>query len=374
VGTQAVAREPAQGAVRQATIDADVHNYAMPEQLLPFLPERWRRYVETFGLRTSDDDGLIRARATASRTDSWPPSGVYPGGDEPFARAQLLDAYDIDFAVLNNMGGTSASYVGGSQPRELSAALQRANNEWTAEHWLDADPRWLSAISLAFEEADGAVAEITRCRESSDRWVQALVADRTHLPIGHERYWPIYEALAHYDIPLAIHPGGNGMNRITGAGWPSYYYEDHVGYPQAAFSHVASLICERVFDRWPTLKVVLVEGGWSWVVPFAWRMDASWRVLREEIPDLERKPSEYMRDHLWCTTQPIEEPERPEWFVDVFDQCARFGLADHLMFSTDYPHWDFDSPKRAVPPRLADDARRALLHGNAAALYGLGAG
>ncbi len=46
-------------------------------------------------------------------------------------------------------------------------------------------------------------------------------------------------------------------------------------------------------------------------------------------------------------------------------------MTDRIMFSTDYPHWDFDSPDRALPTGLPADVRRSILHDNAAALYDL---
>ena len=56
-----------------------------------------------------------------------------------------------------------------------------------------------------------------------------------------------------------------------------------------------------------------------------------------------------MREHFWYTTQPVEEPEKPEHLADVIDWIGW----DRLMFSTDYPHWDFDDPAL----RLQDRAR-----------------
>jgi predicted TIM-barrel fold metal-dependent hydrolase len=46
-------------------------------------------------------------------------------------------------------------------------------------------------------------------------------------------------------------------------------------------------------------------------------------------------------------------------------------MTDRIMFSTDYPHWDFDAPNQALPARLTADQQRKILHENAAALYGL---
>jgi uncharacterized protein len=354
---------------RTHVVDTDVHNNPAPGQLLPYLPERWATYLKRYGQRTSNDDGLIRAKMRASRTDAMPPGGGIPGCDPDFAREQLLDPYGISLAILNNMSANAPAYVGGNQPREFSEALQRANNDWTKERWLDADPRWRASVTLPFEEPARSAKEIERCCEDSDKWVQAGVSHRTHHPIGHEKYWPMIEALVHFDIPLSLHPGGNGKNRVTGSGFPAYYYEDHVGYPQAVYSQIASLIFEGTFDRWPTLKIVILEGGWSWAAPYAWRLDACWKLLRDERPELQRRPSEYIRDHVWFSSQPIEEPEDPKWFNSVFEQLESVGLGDHLMFSSDYPHWDFDSPDQALPLTLPEETRQRIFSGNALALY-----
>mgnify|MGYP001989678494 FL=1 len=46
------------------------------------------------------------------------------------------------------------------------------------------------------------------------------------------------------------------------------------------------------------------------------------------------------------------------------------GRDDFLMFSTDYPHWDFDSPGRALPPVISDEMRRGMRVDNAVSFYG----
>ncbi len=357
-------------------IDADVHNAVPPDALSalgPHLSARWRRYLEQFGARSLGEDVLIRARAHTARSDAWPPGGGTPGTDAGFAASQLLDRHGIHAAVLNNMSGNWQPFIGGNQPDALSVALMHALNEWGQTAWLAADPRWFASICVPFEVPEAAAAEIDRRRGGTDsgRWVQVLLADRLEKPVGHTKYWPILEAAAHHGLPIAFHPGGRGMNPITGCGWPSFYYEDHVGYPQAALSHLASLIFEGAFDRWPNLKVVLAEGGYSWAVPFAWRLDSCWRMLREEVPHLQRPPSEYVRERVWFTTQPIEEPEAPASLVALLAQLERAGLGDRLMFSSDYPHWDFDNPDVVLPRALGPDRRARILAATASALYGI---
>ena len=49
----------------------------------------------------------------------------------------------------------------------------------------------------------------------------------------------------------------------------------------------------------------------------------------------------------------------------------QLGSDDLLMFSTDYPHWQFDRPEEAVPNGLSPSQRRKILSENARTLYKL---
>lgn len=197
------------------------------------------------------------------------------------------------------------------------------------------------------------------------------MGSHTEYPMGNVKYWDMYEALHGLDIPIAVHPSFSRSYHGTGSGYYTYYFEQHTGFLAAVYTLVASLIFEGVFERFPRLKVVLVELGWTWAVPFSWRLDAAWSVLKDEVPHLDRRPSEYLRDHFWFTTQPIEEPQDPRWINALVDQFDRSGMAEKLMFSSDYPHWDFDSPDEALPSSLPVDVRSRILAGNASALYGI---
>ena len=131
---------------------------------------------------------------------------------------------------------------------------------------------------------------------------------------------------------------------------------------------LTSLICEGVFERFPTLQLVLIEGGIAWLAPLMWRLDRAWALLRQEAPHLTRLPSELIGEHVWATTQPIDEPPRSSDFPMLLEQL---GMTDRILFATDYPHWDFDAPDRALPTSLSAAARNAILHGNAHKLYRL---
>ena len=161
---------------------------------------------------------------------------------------------------------------------------------------------------VPYEDPAASVKEI-ELRAGDANFAQVLFLSRTAEPLGSRKYWPIYEAAAAAGLPIGVHAFGYGGWPITPGGWGSYYLEEMVGHAQAQQSLLISLIFEGVFERFPTLKVVLIEGGLAWAPALAWRMDRQWAKLRKEMPHVKRPPSEYMRTNVWFTTQPIEEPE-----------------------------------------------------------------
>jgi predicted TIM-barrel fold metal-dependent hydrolase len=351
-------------------VDCDVHN-AVPSDaaLRPYLAARWLEHMDHVGPRTYSpyEAGYVYPKvspAGGSRTDAWPPGGGIPGSDLDFMREQLLDRYGIDRAILNCL------YRAAEQRNEgYGAALARAVNDWQVEHWLERDARLRASITVTFEAPELAAEEIRRAAAAHSGFVQVLLFPRTLAPLGKRRYWPIYDAAQECGLPVGIHFASTTGAPITSAGWPSFYIEDHTAMSVAFQAQVTSLIMDGVFDRFPELKVVLIEGGFAWVPPLMWRLDALYHRLRVEVPDLQRLPSEYLRDRVRITTQPIEEPERPADLLALIEEIGQHIL----MFSTDYPHWDFDHPQRAFQTKLPDEMRARIMRGNALDYYALGA-
>ena len=179
------------------------------------------------------------------------------------------------------------------------------------------------------ENAEFAVTEIER-RADDPAFVQIMISPRSSDPLGHRRYWPIYAAAERCGKPLALHVAGySGGHPSTGSGWPTYYIQEHYAMVDGMQNTLASLVFEGVLERFPKLKIVMIEGGFAWMPALCWRMDKHWERMRAETPHLKRPPSEYVREHVWFTTQPIEEPENPEHLVDIIE-LDRLGPADVL--------------------------------------------
>ncbi len=343
-------------------VDCDVHAQATEPMLAKYLSPPARRLLERFGRRTPRvTEWYPRARNAGMRVDAWPgkPGHIW-GSDPETTRTQLLDEFGVDYALLEVLSGADCY----DHP-DFAAEWNSAVNQWQVDEWLSFDSRFRGTIAVPHEYPSLAVAEIER-RAGDERFVAVLLPASAAEQLGAPKYWPIYEAATACGRPVAFHTGGYVDHR--GAGYPSFYLEYHVGNGIVMQSQLASMVTGGMFETIPGLRVVLTECGVAWAAALAWSLDAAWEVIGDACSRLERRPSEYIREHVWFTTQPIEEPDDPQHLVWAIEQ-ARLG--DRLLFATDYPHWDFDSPKQALPRALRASLRRAILCENALDLYGL---
>lgn len=344
-------------------IDTDIHPGVSRDRMLDFLPEPWRTRL------AGGDQG-------PGHLGYWNPNGVNRSdavtedGDrierDPQTLAKYhLDVYNIDYGLLN-AGGV---HMGLSPEPDYAAAYCSALNDVYIQDWLPADPRFRYSLVVSPSDPHLAAEEIHR-HGNTPGVVQVLMCSGAPNGYGHRSFHPIYEAAVQYDLPVAIHPGSEGRGiagRPSIHGYPGSYFEWHTNLATSYMTHLISLVSEGVFQKFPTLKFVLVEGGVSWLPPILWRFDKNWKSLRMTAPWLDRPPSEIVFDHFLLTTQPIEEPHNTQHLHQLL---AMFPAEKMLMFSSDFPHWDGDTPDfsmRILPP----DLRSAVMWETASRLYKL---
>ena len=356
-----------QASTKLKVIDCDVH-HAMksPKALHPYLSKRWRDHLDTYGhsqpIPFIGNSPYPKVAPALSRTDSWPPAGGPPGSDLPYLQEQLLDRYNVEYGMLQLLSPQGMD----QRNQDLGAALCRAVNQWQVDHWTSQDQRLKAAIVIPGEDAAASVAEIEHWA-GHPGFCQVGMITHTIEPLGRRRYWPIYEAAERLGLPLGLHSSGANGRPPTPTGWPSFYVEEQHEVAISQQSLATSFILEGVFSRYPNLKVVMIEGGFAWVPSVAWRLDAHWKRMRDEVPFLVEPPSHYMKRNLWYTTQPVDEPERPDDLRQIFDWIGW----DRILFATDYPHWDMDNPELAFRCRMSEPERRMIYADNARTLYGL---
>lgn len=346
---------------RPGIVDCDVHpGPVSADEIRDYLPMPWRdRY-----------QGGVRAFFTnpihGMRLDSVPPNGGPHGSDPTFLREQLIDAYDVAYAILLPRG-----FCNMHPDPDFGTAIAAAFNDWLAATWLskyNADGVFKGSITINTADPAAAAREIERWA-GHPHFVQVMTDSGARAPFGQRQYYPIYEACERNGLPLALHPGtdGMGVNAQPSPGYPTHYIEWHTCLSLGFQAHLVSLLTEGVFERYPGFKVAFVEGGAAWLPPLMWRLDAEWKGLRAEVPWVKKAPSSYLRDHVRLASQPLEVPNNPAHFAAML---AMLDAAHLLMFASDYPHWDFDSPTHAFP-KMSDELRERIFSGTARAFYNL---
>ena len=331
----------------QVVIDCDVHP-TVPgmKALLPYLDEHWR---ETMVRRGIDDMVTISYPTTnplTFRSDWRDATGRTATTVEDLAR-QALDPFGTTLAICNCLYGAQAAFS-----EDMGAAVARAINNWIVHEWLDRDPRLRASIVVPQQNPEMAVAEIERLA-GDRRFVQVLLLVSGELTLGRRHYWPIYEAAQKHGLTIGIHAGSMYRNPTTPIGWPGSFTEEYVNQATAFQSQLTSLITEGVFTKFPDLTVVLMESGVSWLPAFLWRLTKYWKGLRSEIPWVSDPPASIVRDRVRLTIQPFDAPPDEGGVMRLMEHI---GSDEMLLFSTDYPHWQFDGTDAlpaGIDPALA---------------------
>jgi predicted TIM-barrel fold metal-dependent hydrolase len=344
-------------------VDCDLHCVpASIDALFPFLDGHWVDFIRTGGL------GL-----PAALTAMYPPgapttagpearaAGPAPGTSLEVVREQVLDRHDLDVAVLSVMTGFDSL-----RNTYYSADMMRAVNDWQAAEWLGRDPRLRGSIVVPPLDPEAAVREIERL-EDDPRFVQVLLPVRADAPYGTRRFHPIHEAASARGLTIALHAWGLSGAQPTPNGFSEHYIEDYVAHTIIAQTHLTSLVVEGVFQRFPDLRVSLLECGSAWLPSFFWRLDKDWKGIRREVPWVDRLPSELLKEHLRVSIEPLHAPADPGQLDDLL---AMLDWPRLLMFASDHPHDHGDGAARLLS-RLSDDDRAAVMGENAAAHYRL---
>lgn len=341
-------------------IDTDVHERGPRNctHLLPYLEPQWQKYIEEYGWKPENANPFgVPAVGGLYRADAIDENTHLGGANIDLLKKDLLEDAGITTAIMT--GHLNASQLSPAWS-EFKTALMSACNDWEIESWLEKDDRLFGSIHINAHDVPGAVREIERLADHP-KMVQVMmyIADRA---FGEPQYHPIYEAAAKHGLTIGFHQGGNTS---TAFGYHRYYVEWKSLVYQGFQSQLASLIFEGVFDKFPSLHVAMIEGGFTWAPSLMWRLDQQYRQHRSEVPWVKRLPSEIIHDQVKFSTQPMEELSK-EQLMKTFELMESDEL---ICFSTDYPHFDFDSPTEAFPAGLDDGLLDKIMYGNALAFY-----
>jgi predicted TIM-barrel fold metal-dependent hydrolase len=312
------------------------------------------------------------------------------GNGSPELRLQEQDKDGVDAEVMFTWAD---GLFRNAKDDGLYLALVHAYNDYLAEEYASVAPdRLIPLGTIPTTGLEDAMAELEHCSELGFKGVNL-----NQLPSGHgyptpedDRFW---QASLDLRIAISVHGGGRfggfgGGALGKGGRDPLFNYPRILESPQnhkadalpLLFANqgssngmaVMQLAYAGVWDRFPDLRLYCAETMVGWL-PFAlFMLDDNYRryqpMMRHfwGLNDLERKPSEYMKDHsLWGT------------LYDPFGVQVRDAIGtENIMFATDFPHAAGDWPNswgiiddmfQGVPK----DDTHAMLAGNAAKFWHL---
>jgi predicted TIM-barrel fold metal-dependent hydrolase len=290
------------------------------------------------------------------------------GSMDPKERLELLDAEGIDAVVLYTTVGLL--WEAELDDPELSQAYTRAYNRWICEFCADS-PRLVPTAHLSLSDPKAAAEELARAYDEGARG--AYVCPFTHdaRPLGHPDNDPVFDMAQQLGIPFAIHPTfepqwTKGSRMGAWENVRQLRLLASVTASDGVRHQFTTLFDYGVFDRFPQLKVLVLESGGGWIGYWLDRIDAvySHTFIGSRVP-LERKPSDYFRERVWISCDPDERT--------IPALAERYG-ADRFLWASDFPHADHTPAYLEDLAGLAaafpdDGARRRFLGDNARELF-----
>ncbi|MBI3743463.1 MAG: amidohydrolase [Chloroflexi bacterium] len=303
------------------------------------------------------------------------------GGFYPDERIKVLDAEGMARAVLYPTTGLFTNH-GRMRDTNLVTAAAHAYNDWIADYCRAHPSRLHAAAQAPLHDVEAACTEIRRAVERLGLRA-AFTRPAPHVgnrPLNDVVYDPFWATLQELGVPLALHPGvGEELpsasrffqifgerpsQRRPGQG---ISFSQGLGNPMDMIVSLGWLILGGVLERYPRLKVVVLESGGGWAQPVLERMDHHYKVFPYELTHLSMKPSDYFKRQVWISFDPDEK---------MLPITAELLGADRVVWASDYPHPDAKYPGcgdevREVLDRLPATARSLIGGDNARALYGL---
>ncbi len=367
------------------TIDADGHVLEPGDLWENYLEERYKdralricvdddglEYLEINGKpskRTSKGSlGIMGAmgeenlRPSAERryADSMP-----FGACDPTDRLALMDQENLVCSLLYPTIGLLWE-VEETDP-EISLAYARAYNRWIADFCRHSGGRLVPIAMLTLLDPEGSAAELERAVKDGCRggWVNPF--NHTKKIHGHSDHDVLFQKCVELDVPLAIHPTFHP--HATAAG---IFDVPPAGAAAGANIWLRSIVQQALIsffalgtlDRFPTLRLGVLEAGSGWIGAMLDRLDAYARSLN--IAGEKPSASDYFRRQCFISGDP-DETAAPYIIEHVGP--------DNFMWATDYPHPDHPhtwvDDLTVYAERLTPATRAKVLGDNVKRIYKL---
>ena len=336
--------------------DADSHLMESPDWFVQYAdPDVRERMKPLFTVNAGPDTALDLDVISAKHDDpdyrakvedeiwlrkNWAALGSFRKEDRPRALDLLGFASQLVFNTFANKALQEAEHSG---DLDYAYGLARAHNRGMVD-FCDLDPRLLPVGYVPLADVDRAGPFATDALELGSKALMiAGACPPGHSPshVGLDAVWAQAQEAG---VPVVLHVGGggrlmdpayfnNGLPPVPDfhGGDGNFRSVDYMAIPYPVMQTLSTMIIDGVLDRFPNLKVGVIEQGATWVPGWQRSLDSAATAFgknEERLQRLELLPSEYVRRQVRVTPYPHEDAG---W-------CMEQGGEEVFLFSSDFPH------------------------------------
>ena len=350
-------------------VDVDAHHYESEHlsEILPFMENDVLRQLAV-------SQGAKRGRGTimpqnigyqdmGGRVTRYPLRSSEKTPDGKFRDVELgyrwMDAMSVDYSCLFPTGMLT---IGLHPQKEMEVDLCWAYNRWLTEKCCPSGGRFFSMLCLPFSDPDESLRQIETFGSRKHVGGFMVTTVRNNMGVHDNHYMKCYRAMEERGLVLCFHSGPNWGEPIFRS--CNRFLSAHaLGFTWYNVVNLTNWVINGMGERFPKLPVIWTESGLAWIPFLMQRLDHEYMLRPSEAPLLKKKPSDYMRD-MFYSSQPMEIQDRGAM------ECTfrMINAETQLLYSSDYPHWDFDLPSTIFDLKfLSEKGKHNILGGTSGA-------
>ena len=290
---------------------------------------------------------------------------LVPGAADPHERIKFMDSEGVDVNFIYPSLGLAWQFE--CEDPQLSAAYCRVYNDWVVDFCKDYPDRIIPIAEVPMRDVGEGARELRRAAKLGMKGAFITPAPVNGIGYGDSYYDPFWATAQELEMPITLHlhlnPNYPGRYLYPNHSEPEFFSE-LMAHGDFIISFT-NMMCEGVFERFPRLRLSMVEDGTGWIIHWLDKMDIKYEMYGLDMP-LKMKPSEYFKRQIWMSFEPNETSVAA---------TAQLVAGDRLLWGSDWPHYEGHTDsvrkmKRHIAS-LPENDQKKILGENALAMYGL---